>query len=45
LRFGKALTNKAKYNCQDYADALRSKYYELIKDKKIRCECGIDKSK
>jgi RHS repeat-associated protein len=33
------------YNCQDYADALRSKYYELIKDKKIRCECGIDKSK
>ena len=23
------------YNCQDYADALRSKYNELIKDKKI----------
>ena len=29
------------YNCQDYADALRSKYNELIKDKKIRCECGL----
>ncbi len=29
------------YNCQDYADALRSKYAELIKDKKIRCECGL----
>ena len=33
------------YNCQDYADALRSKYNELIKDKKIRCECGLSTNK
>lgn len=29
------------YNCQNYADDLRNKYRELIKDKKIRCECGL----
>jgi len=33
------------YNCQDYADALRNKYNELIKDKKIRCECGLSTNK
>ena len=33
------------YNCQDYADALRSKYSELIKDRKIRCECGLSPKK
>ncbi|MBR2679445.1 MAG: RHS repeat-associated core domain-containing protein, partial [Exiguobacterium sp.] len=33
------------YNCQDYADALRAKYNELIKDKEIRCECGLDSGK
>jgi len=33
------------YNCQDYADALRSKYNELIMDKKIRCECGLPAKK
>ena len=33
------------YNCQDYADALRSKYNELIRDKKIRCECGLSAKK
>ena len=30
-----------KCNCQDYCAALRSKYEELIKDKKVRCECGL----
>ena len=33
------------YNCQNYADALRAKYNELIFDKKIRCECGLDKKR
>ena len=33
------------YNCQDYADALRNKYNELIKDKKVRCECGLSVKK
>ena len=33
------------YNCQDYADALRGKYNELIRDKKIRCECGLSTTK
>ena len=33
------------YNCQNYADALRAKYNELIFDKKIRCECGLDKDR
>ena len=33
------------YNCQDYADALRSKYSELIKDENIRCECGLSSTK
>lgn len=35
----------SQYNCQDYADALRGKYHELIRDKRIRCECGLDKNK
>ena len=30
-----------KCNCQDYCSALRSKYNELIKDKNVRCECGL----
>ena len=30
-----------KCNCQDYCSALRRKYDELIKDKKVRCECGL----
>ena len=30
-----------KCNCQDYASALRRKYYELSSDPKIRCECGM----
>jgi RHS repeat-associated protein len=30
-----------KCNCQDYCSALRRKYAELIKDKKVRCECGL----
>lgn len=30
------------YNCQDYAEDLRRKYKELIRDKKIRCECKVD---
>ena len=29
-----------KYNCQDYADALRKKYAELEKDEKIKTKCG-----
>ena len=33
------------YNCQDYADALRSKYNELIMNQKIRCECGLSAKK
>ena len=31
-----------KCNCQDYCSALRRKYAELIKDKKVRCECGLE---
>ena len=31
-----------KCNCQDYCSALRRKYAELIKDKKVRCECGLN---
>ena len=30
---------KGKCNCQDYADALRRKYWELKKDPKVRCKC------
>ena len=33
------------YNCQDHADALRNKYNELIRNKKIRCECGLSAKK
>ena len=29
------------YNCQDYADDLRSEYYKLLLDIKIRCKCGL----
>ncbi|MBR3222224.1 MAG: RHS repeat-associated core domain-containing protein [Kiritimatiellae bacterium] len=28
-----------KYNCQDYADALRRKYNEIKDDPKIKCKC------
>ena len=31
------------YNCQDYADDLRSEYYKLLLDLKIRCKCGLKK--
>ena len=31
------------YNCQDYADDLRARYGILIRDKNIRCECGLSK--
>ena len=31
----------SQYNCQDYADDLRREYKKLIRDKKIRCECGL----
>lgn len=31
------------YNCQDYADDLRARYGVLIRDKKVRCECGFSK--
>ena len=34
---------RPKYNCQDYADALRREYYKLLNDKEIRCKCGISK--
>lgn len=37
------LIGSNQYNCQDYADDLRAKYRELIRDKKIRCECRLDK--
>ena len=30
---------KKKYNCQDYADALREKYYEIRNSKEVRCKC------
>ncbi len=33
---------RMKCNCQDYADMLRAKYWELIKNPKIRCQCGLD---
>ena len=26
-------------NCQSYAEKLRRKYWELMKDKKVQCEC------
>ena len=29
------------YNCQDYADDLRSEYYRLLLDVKIRCKCNL----
>ena len=29
------------YNCQDYADDLRSEYYRLLLDIKIRCKCNL----
>ena len=32
---------KTKCNCQDYADMLRAKYRELIRDKKVRCKCRL----
>ena len=32
---------RTKCNCQDYADMLRKKYRELLKDRKVRCECGL----
>jgi hypothetical protein len=28
-----------KYNCQDYADALRRKYDEIKDDPKVKCKC------
>ena len=31
------------YNCQDYADDLRARYGVLIRDKRVRCECGLSK--
>jgi len=34
---------RPKYNCQDYADALRREYYKLLDDKEVRCKCGITK--
>ena len=37
------LTGKGHYNCQDFADAIRAKYDELISNKRIRCECDVDK--
>ena len=33
---------RTKCNCQDYADMLRVKYWELINNPKIRCQCGLD---
>ena len=39
---GNVFTRREQYNCQDYADALRAKYRELMRDKKIRCECKVD---
>ena len=37
------LTGQGHYNCQDFADDIRAKYDELISNKRIRCECGLDK--
>ena len=39
---GNVFTRKEQYNCQDYADDLRAKYRELMRDKKVRCECKVD---
>ena len=39
------MRGKNHYNCQDYAEALREKYKELIRDKKIRCECKLDEKR
>lgn len=30
-----------KYNCQDYADSLRSKYHEIKNSKEVRCRCEM----
>ena len=30
---------RPKYNCQDYADALRSEYKRLLRDKEVKCKC------
>ena len=35
------MLNKAKCNCQDYADMLLSKYRQLIKNQKVKCKCGL----
>ena len=40
---GYKMCGEGHYNCQDYADDLRAKYGELIRDRKVRCECGLSK--
>ena len=35
------LWGKEKFNCQDWAADVRSFYYSLYTDKKVRCECNI----
>ena len=37
--------NRMKCNCQDYADMLRAKYRELKNDPKVKCKCGLNRSK
>ena len=36
------LGGRTKCNCQDYADMLRRKYWELIGDRAVRCKCGLE---
>jgi RHS repeat-associated protein len=33
------LGSRTKCNCQDYAQALRRKYYELLNDLSVKCKC------
>jgi RHS repeat-associated protein len=35
------MTGDGHYNCQDFASDIKAKYDELIKNKKVRCECGL----
>ena len=34
-----------KFNCQDYAEALRRKYDEIKDSEEIKCKCGKGKQK
>ena len=35
---------RPKFNCQDYADRLRSKYNEIKNEREVKCKCGKNKT-